>query len=156
ALVALIGQALVLGLGDIAETSPLTTLLLSGVHALLPVCIALTLLGALARRCWPTLPVSVSVAAVVWLALLLVSALSATSHRADALGPLARPISGVLLAWSVVILCRSKERWLSVARGLALGGLAIALVALAQATGAPLVGSWLASLQAGDVPIGDV
>ncbi|HEX8966342.1 MAG TPA: O-antigen ligase family protein, partial [Chloroflexota bacterium] len=39
---------------------------------------------------------------------------------------------------------------------MALGGLAIGLIALAEATGAPVVQDWLAALHEGAVPIGDV
>ncbi len=148
--------ALGLGLGDIAQVTTLDVLLLNGVHTLLPLAIGLTLLSALVSDRWPALPRQASLAVVAWLGVLLLSAAFAPTNRSDALATLERPAAGVGLAWATYSLCTTRRRWLLLARAVALGGLAIALVGLAEASGIPAIQAWLASLQEGSVPIGDV
>jgi O-antigen ligase len=153
---ALCALALSLGLGDIARTNPLTSLTLDLVHALLPLAICLALLATLQARRAPKLPTRVAVPIVLWLAILVTSAAFAESHQADALAALIRPVSGVLLAWAVADACRFRETWLRLLRALSLGGLIVAAVALAEATGLPAIRQGLDALQDGSVPIGDV
>jgi O-antigen ligase len=91
-----------------------------------------------------------------WLVVSLLSAALASTNHAEALRALERPAAGALLAWSTCAVCTTRSRWLLTARALALGGLAIALVGLAEALGTPPIPAWLASLHDGQVPIGDV
>jgi hypothetical protein len=80
----------------------------------------------------------------------------APANRLEALVALERPAAGALLAWSTYALCTTRSRWVLLARALALGGLAIAIVGLAEATGVPTIQAWLTSLHDGRTPIGDV
>jgi len=153
---ALVGLALTVGLGDIAQVSPLDTLILNGVHGLLLLVIALTVASALQQRRWPRLPREVSGPTAVWLGVLLASAALAQAYRSEAIAALVRPASGAALAWAVCEICRAEQRWLRLLRALSLGGLAVALVALADASGASVVRIWLGGLRDGEVPIGDI
>jgi putative inorganic carbon (hco3(-)) transporter len=105
---------------------------------------------------WPGLPRQSRLPFAAWLLVLLVWAALAPTNRSEALAALERPAAGALLAWSTYALCSTRLRWLLVARAVALGGLAIAVVGLAEASGIPPVADWLASLHDGKVPIGDV
>jgi len=153
---ALVIVAVAYALGDIAEISPANTALLTGVHALAPVAIVLTLVSGVWSRDVVAIPTGVVVSGVTWLAVLTLSAALAPTYQADALGALSRTVTGLLLAWTVCQLCASRTRWLKLAQALASGGLLIAILGLAETAGLSPVQDWLASLQAGDVPIGDV
>ena len=148
--------AATLGLGDIAQVSPITALLLNTVRGLPPLVITLALLTAAAQHRWPRFPGSLALPCAAWLGVLVVSALAAATHQAEAIDSLARPASGALLAWAVSAVCRTQRRWRLVLQALALGGFAIAFIAVAEALRIPLVGDWLASVHDGAVPIGDV
>jgi O-antigen ligase len=148
--------ALGFGLGDIAQVTPLDVEVLNGVRGLLPLGIGLALVATVARGSWPAFPHRLAMPAAAWLAVLVLSALLAPADRLAAVASLERPASGALLAWAVYDLCRCPRRWSAVARALALGGLAIALIGLAEAGGVPGVRSWLAALHEGAIPIGDV
>jgi O-antigen ligase len=148
--------ALSLGLGDIAQVTPVDTVLLNGVRALLPLTIGLTILTALRKHRWPVFPRRLSLPLAAWLLITLLSAALAPTNRVEALAALERPVAGALLAWATYALCATPKRWLVLARAVALGGLAIALVGLAEALGTPPILAWLASLHDGQVPIGDV
>ncbi len=153
---ALVTLALFFGLGDIAQVSTAGALVLNGVHGVLLIAIALALVNALYERQLPAFPSTVALPAAAWLAALAASAAFATTHRTEAIATLQRPACGVLLAWAVWQLCRSPDHWLRLLRVLALGGLAIGLVALAEASGEPDIRAWLAALHGGAIPIGDV
>jgi O-antigen ligase len=152
----LIALALCVGLGDIADHTPGTTLVLSAVHALPLVAVAVALLAAIQSRRWPRFPAPLAVPLAVWLAVLVLSAAFAPSHHAEALATLARPVSGALLAWAVADLCRRRQAWLRLLFALTLGGLGVAAMALAEASGAPPVGDLLGAIRDGEIPIGDV
>jgi O-antigen ligase len=155
-LLSLSALAVCVGLGDIADRTPLTWLLLNAVRALLLVPVALALLFAFQQRRWPRFPEQLALPTAVWLGVLLASALLAPSHRPEAVASLARPASLGLLAWAVTELCCRRHTWLRVLRGLALGGLVVALVALAEATPLAGVEHLLGQLHDGEIPIGDV
>jgi len=152
----LVVLALSLGLGDIAQVTLLDVVVLSAVRGLLPVVLGLALLAAIAQRRRPAFAASLALPVAAWLSVLVLSAVLAPSYRSEALASLERPASGALLAWAVFELCRTEARWRRVARAVALGGVAIALVGLGEASGAPLVGGWIAVLHDGPIPIGDV
>jgi O-antigen ligase len=153
---ALLLLALGFGLGDIAQVTTLNIVVLNGVRGLLPLAIGLTVLAAAVARRWPAFPRQVRPPMVAWLLVLVLSGALAPTNRSDALAALERPFSGALLAWSTCALCTTRHRWLLLARALALGGLAIAVIGLAEASGSPSIRDWLGSLQEGRVPIGDV
>jgi O-Antigen ligase len=154
--VALCALAASIGFGDIAQTNSFTTAVLNTVHALVPLAIALALTNAVLTREWPRYPMAVAVPAAVWLAVLVASAALAPSDDADALATLGRPFSGVLLAAAAAYVCRGRSSWLRVLQALALGGLTIGLIGLAEASGAPPVLDALAPLHDGAIPIGDI
>lgn len=157
AFVTLVCLALAFGLGDIAQVTPVDVVLLNGVRGLLPLAIGLTLLAQLVLdRRLPAFPHQMRLPFAAWLLVLLLSAVLAPTNRFDALAALARPTAGALLAWSTFALCKTRHRWVIVARAVALGGLAIAMVGLAEAGGIRPVEQWLASVHEGKVPIGDV
>jgi O-antigen ligase len=148
--------AVCVGLGDIADVTPPGALVLNAVHALLFLAIGLALAAAIRARRWPRYPAPLALPLAIWLAVLLISAALAPSHGAEALATLARPASGALLAWAVTDLCRRRPAWIRLLVALAIGGLCVAAVALAEASGAPLIGDLLNLLHDGDIPIGEV
>ena len=148
--------ALCVGLGDISQVTSFDAVLLASVRGLLPLAIGLTLAATLLKRRMPAFPSRLARPVVAWLAVLVASSALAPSNRFDALATLERPASGALLAWATYDLCRTRARWRRLAQAAALGGLAIALVGLAEASGIPAVQTWLAGLHDGSVPIGDV
>jgi hypothetical protein len=148
--------AFCLGLGDIARVTTFDTVLLIGIRGLLPLAIGLALLAGLLRRRLPAFPSQLAFPALAWFAVLVGAAGLAPTNRLDAVASLERPASGALLAWAVWALCRTQAQWRLLAQAAALGGLGIALVGLAEASGIPIVRDWLASIHDGSVPIGDV
>ncbi|MBV9599315.1 MAG: O-antigen ligase family protein [Chloroflexi bacterium] len=153
---ALVCLAATVGLGDIPTLSPGTTLVSTAVHGLMPLVISLALLNALCARRWPRFPTSLALPFSVWLAVLVASALSAPAYQIEAIAALARPASGALLAWAVYDVCGTQQRWQRVIQALALGGLAVACIAVAEATRIPPIAAGLAAMRDGQVPIGDV
>ena len=154
---AVLAVGVLYGLGDIAQISAFNSVLLSSVHALVPVAIGLALLGAARSRSAVSVsPPGLMLSGVTWLAVLTLSAALAPSHRPDALAAVTRPAAGVLLAWTVCQLCADRARWLRLAQAVATGGLFVAAMVLAEAAGVQPVQAWLDSLQDGEVPIGDV
>jgi O-antigen ligase len=153
---ALICLAATLGLGDIAQVSPPTTLALAAVRALLPIVILLAFGSALRTRAWSRLPSSIALPMAVWFALLVVSALSASTYQREAIAALERPAGGALLVWAVCMTCTTRRRWRQVLLALALGGLGIALIAVAEAARVPNVAGWLDAVHDGSIPIGDI
>jgi O-antigen ligase len=148
--------AATLGFGDIAELSPLTTLLLTAIHALLPLVLCLALLGALLARRWPRFPAGLALPSAVWLVVLVASATRAPAYGSDAIASLARPAAGLLLAWAVCDLCRTRVRWRRAVQALAIGGLVVACIAIAEASRIPPIADVLSGLHDGEIPIGDV
>ena len=144
------------GLADIAQDRRLATVILDAVHALLPLVIVLALGSALYNRRWPRFPGVLALPSAVWLSVLVASTLGATPFQAQALTTLVRPVSGLLLAWAVCDVCRTRDRWRRLAQTLAVGGLAVALIAIAEATRIQPVSGWIAAVHGGDIPIGDV
>lgn len=154
---AIVALALLFGLGDIAQGNLATEVVLTVVHALPLALIGLMLLDAIRARCWPRYPAALALPMSVWLGVLVASAALAPSHWLDALAALARPVTGALLAWSVVRLCaRPLGLGLLVSRALGAGTLLVAAAALAEATGVSFVTAALDGLRDGDIPIGDV
>jgi putative inorganic carbon (HCO3(-)) transporter len=156
AFLALLALAACLGLGDIAPLTPINTVVLHSVHALLPLALGLALVAQVRKRQWPAFPAGVGLAVAAWLAVMLLSAAAAPANRAEALSALQRPASGVLLAWAVCAVCSDRRRWRQLAQAIALGGLAVAVLGLAQASGVPVALNWLEALHDGLIPIGDV
>src|SRR5579864_2354338 len=120
---ALIALALCVGLGDIAQVSPPTTVVLDAVHALLPCAIGLAAVCALRERRGPPVSRAIGLPLAAWLSLQLLSAVTAPSYQHDALATLQRPVSGALLVCAVVVACRNHSNWLRLMKALALGGL---------------------------------
>ncbi|HEY2594685.1 MAG TPA: O-antigen ligase family protein [Chloroflexota bacterium] len=144
------------GLGDIAEFNPVATLVLNTVHALLPLAIVLALCSAVRNRRWPRFPSALALPSAVWLTVLVASAINAAQFQAEAIAALARPASGLLLAWAVCDICGTQTRWRSLIQALALGGLAIASIAIVEATRVQPLATWIAAVHDGEIPIGDV
>ncbi len=144
------------GLGDLAPATPAAALVLNSVHALLPLVILLTLGNAVRSRRWPRFPRALALPGAVWLAVLVASTIGAARFQTEAVAALMRPVSGLLLAWAVSDLCPTqwRRRWLVHAFGL--GGLAVALVAIVEATRLQPLSDWIAVLHNGQILIGDI
>lgn len=140
---------LLVGFGDVTDERLLTLL-----RALTAATVALGLLIALRER--PPLPPSVIAAAVLWLALLSVSAVLAPVHREAAMGALQRPSAGVLLAAAVFAIASHRHNWRLLCRALALAGSVVALVGLADVLDVPTVRAQLSVLHDSVVPIAEV
>lgn len=107
----------------------------TNVEAMLWLCLALWALSCLAGRRWPHLPHALAVPVLAWLGVLVLSALAAPSHRADALKFVGRMVSGALVGWAAYDLARTFGRWRSLIRALALGGMVVAVLGLAEYAG---------------------
>jgi O-antigen ligase len=153
---ALLCLAATAGLGDIAEFSPLATLVLNSVHLLLPLAIVLALGSAARNRRWPRFPSATALPSAVWLTVLVASAIDVRQFQTEAIAALARPASGLLLAWAVCDVCRTLARWRCLMQALALGGLTIASIAIVEATRVQPFTTWIAAVHDGEIPIGDV
>jgi hypothetical protein len=156
ALAALGVLAVAFGLGDIAPLTPAATVVLRSLQLLPLLVLSLVLLACVARPKLVWLPWRVALPVLVWLGVLLCSALLAPTHRTDALAAVGRSLTGALLAWSVLLLARPPGRRLALLRALGLGGLAVGLVGLAEALQAPGMQELLAAIHAAPVPVGDV
>jgi O-antigen ligase len=161
----LVCLAAAVGLGDIAPINVYMAALLDGIHALLPLVILLAVAGTILRavfakqprpRRWPHFRKALVLPSGTWLAVLGVSALSAAEFQSQALTALVQPASGLLLAWAVANICRSYHRWRRLVLALALGGLGVAFVALAEATRIQPIHAWITTAHNGEIPIGDV
>jgi O-antigen ligase len=140
---------LAVGAGDVTDAA-----LLALLHALLLTTIGLGVLVALSQRAW--LPHALAWPVAIWLGLLLVSALSAPTDRDEARSVVVRPVSGVLLAWTVHAVTPSPARWRWICIALAVGGLSVAGLGLLEMAGAPPVVAMLAALHDASVPVADV
>jgi O-antigen ligase len=153
---ALLLVALTFGLGDIAEVTPMSTALLTVVRDLLLLAIVLALISSIARERWPAFPRALALPIAVWLTVLVLSAALAPVGQARALSTLERPASGALLAWAIYDLARGPDRWRWLITATTLGGLLVAVLGLAQASGLAAVKDWLAALHDGDLVTADV
>jgi O-antigen ligase len=151
ALLTLLLLALSFGFGDIAQGAARDM-----VRVLVPVAIALTLMASIKAGRWPSFPRRLAWPMAALLAVLLLSAAFAPTNRSEALAALERPTSGALLAWAVYTIAHTATTWRALARAFAAGGVAVALIGLAEASGLPPILDWLGALHAGSVPIGDV
>jgi len=131
-------------------------LVLTNVEAVLYLGLGFWLLACAARGTLPRAPRSVAAAALVWLVVMVLSALAAPSHRLVALRFVGRMASGVLLVWAVYDLARTARRWQILARVLALGGLAVGLLGLGEAAGVPAVVRFLASFKFAPTYVGEL
>jgi O-antigen ligase len=148
--------ALTFGLGDAAGRGPLTSLLQYAIHGLVPIAIVLALLASLRRRQWPSFPRALAVPIAIWFGILVLSAATAPVDRLQAIATLERPASGALLVWVLYSVASDARSWQRLAGAVGVGGLLVAAVGLAQASGQAEVQAWLAELHDGSVPIGDV
>ena len=112
---------------------------------------------ALGRR-WPRLPRPIAVPAAVWLGSVGVSAVLAPTHQLFALA-FARDLAvGAIWGWAVYDLATTQARQVTLARALAISGMAVAALGLLEAARAGPVVDWLAgfryqdSFSIGDVP----
>ena len=81
----MIALAACVGLGDIAQVSPATTIVLNGVHAMLLLAIALALAADLRARQWPHFPSWLALPTAVWLGVMVASAGLAPRCRSGSL-----------------------------------------------------------------------
>jgi len=131
-------------------------LVLTNVETLLLLTLVLWAAARVAARRRPQVPGSVALPALAWLAVLIVSALLAPAHRQDAARFVARMIAAVLAAWAAYDLAQATGRRVTLLRALALGGLVVGLLGLAEATGTPAVMDLLAGFKEGPTMVGDV
>jgi hypothetical protein len=118
----------------------------------------LWLLACCSKHHWPRLPRGIALPAALWLTSVSASALLAPSYTTQALAFTRDLIFGALFGWAVFDLASTRSRQLLVIRALAIGGLGVALVGLAEAANVRSVVDWLAgfryqsSFSIGEVP----
>ena len=131
-------------------------MVMTNVEIVLVLALGLWLLARIATRRWPAVPGPLVAPIVVWLLVLLISTLTAPSHRGEALKFLGRVLAGVLVAWAAYDVARTPARWRMLLRALALGGLGVALLGLAEAANILPTTEWLASFKHAPTYVGDV
>jgi hypothetical protein len=135
----------------LAHLSALTT-----VEVLIYIVLALWLASHLLRRRLPPLPRAITGPIALWLALLALAALLALDYRESSFRFVARMAQGVLVGWAAYDLGSSRFRWRLLVRALALGGLLVALLALAEAARIAPVVAWLAHFKHAPTTVGDL
>jgi hypothetical protein len=134
--------------GDLVAFSPVELLLLLG--------IGLWLLARLVTRTLPAIPHVLAVPVVLWLAVLLVSALLAPDHRLHSLKFFSRMLNLVLIAWATYDLTRVAWRWQALARALALSAALVGILGVAEALAFEPVAGWLLTFKRGVARAGDM
>jgi hypothetical protein len=130
-------------------------MVLTNVETLLLLCVGLWAAARVAAGRRPHVPRTVALPAVVWLGVLLVSALLAPAHRLDALKFVGRMTGAALAAWVAYDLSLATGRRASLLRALALGGLLVGLFGLAEATQLPAILHFLAAFKQGPTVVGE-
>lgn len=101
-------------------------------------------------------PSRTAVAAALWVIFLLASTLLAPSHRIEAARLFLRLLGGLLAAWAVYDLARTPSGWELIAKMLALGGFAVALLGLGEAANWEPVIAWLRDFKYNPLYFGQV
>jgi O-antigen ligase len=109
-----------------------------------------------ARRRPRSLPAGIIAAGVANLGVLLVSAIMAPNHGTEALKSWARVASGLALGYAAFDLTRACARRRGVAVALAVAGIAVALLGLAEAVDVKPVPAWLEIFKYGPAPVQDL
>lgn len=134
----------------------LKAMVLTNVEIVMFLTVGLWLLACLAARRWPRVPESVALPTLIWLVVLLISAMFAPSHRMEAFKFVARVLGGVFVGWAVYDLAFSIQRWRMLLRTLVLGGIAVALIGLAEAAGFNFVQNILQGFKSAPTVTGDI
>jgi hypothetical protein len=95
------------------------------------------------QKTWRTLPNGVSIAVLLWLAVILVSTFSAPAFQDKAFIFDGRAVIGALLGWITYDLARSRERWLLLLRCFAFGGIIVTVFGLAEVANVSPFRDWL-------------
>jgi hypothetical protein len=93
---------------------------------------------------------------VVWLGVLMISALLAPAFRDEALHFVGRAASGVLVGWMAYDLADTPRRWQGLIAALAAGGALVAVFGLFEVSAVPALSGWLSAFKASPTRIGDV
>lgn len=136
----------------------LNGLVITNVEAVLLFGLGTWVLACLAARRWPLTPSRLALPVIAWLVVLLVSTMTAPSHRLEALKFIGRIVAGVLIGWAAYDLTnRAAGRWRLIVRALALSGLMVAVFGFAEAANVPIAMRFLSQFKfaptvAGDIP----
>ncbi|MBA3533640.1 MAG: O-antigen ligase family protein [Ardenticatenales bacterium] len=131
-------------------------LVLSLVEALLMLALGAWLLARSAARQWPTPPRALALPLVVWLLLLLASALVAPEYRSHAIKFVARVLNGVLVGWMAYDMSQHPTRWQRLVQALALSGALVGLLGLAETWAVEPFAGWLSYFKHGTTTVGDI
>lgn len=141
--------ALTLGFDRLEPSIGLTPdLRLTNLRLVAALAMVVWLLARATARRWPILPRNLALPAAAWLTTLLLSALLAPTHQTFALAFTRDIALGMLVGWAAYDLThQSVLRQAAVSSLLAVGGMAVALVGLAEAANLVPVVTWLAGFR---------
>jgi hypothetical protein len=105
---------------------------------------------------WRRLPRGLTAAIGLWIVVLGVSTFIAPAHREQAFTFDTRIVRGVMLAWVTFDLTTSSERWKSMIRCLALAGIIVAVVGLAEAANIASLQDRLADMRGATIRVGEL
>ena len=102
------------------------------------------------------IPRPFAIAVSLWVGVLFLSAGLAPSHRGEALKFASRMASGVLLGWATYDLATTPGRRYTLARALALAGVGVAILGIAEALGWTPITRWLAQFKEAPTRVGEI
>jgi hypothetical protein len=114
------------------------------------------LVALLVSRRAAQLPQQMIIPVGAWLGLLLASTANAPGDQSLPLHFTARMATGVLVGMITYDLVQFSQRWLCIARCLAIGGFLVAILGMAEAFGIPYVTSWLNNFKFAPTRVGDI
>lgn len=110
----------------------------------------------LVRRRRPNVPRALAIPLGVWIGVLILSTVQAPAYRAEALRFTSRMVGGVLLSWATYDLTRTRARWERVAASIALIGIVVGALGVAEALAWKPATDWLAQFKEAPTRVGEV
>lgn len=129
---------------------------LSNIEMLQFVVIALWSAARLIRGGWRRVPIDVTIALLGWLVVLFVSMQLSPNDPIRMQRFFIRMLSGAWIAWIAFDLTRNAARWQAILRALALGGILVALLGLAEVVQVSLVVKTLIDFRGASTFVGDM
>ncbi len=128
---------------------------MTNIEILLVMAVGIWLCSAAAGGRMPRAPSALVAPVAVWIAALLVAMFIAPSNRLDSLRFISRVVSGLAIAW-VAYNLTTLPRQTTVLKAAVVGGLAVAVLGLAEMAGFSPIASWLVRWRGAPTRVGDL